>query len=333
MSLGDLIDIERVEVLRGPQGTLYGKNTAAGAINVFTKKPSANREGELELTYANDDRKEIRGMINIPLGDSGHAMRATGYLVKGDELYTNTFTGEDVNDVDKWGAKARFLFDMDSAGELLVTLDYSKEDTNCCALAVIDYDGLSTLNVPLTNNPSADLQNELGFNSLGEPIPNYIAFEDTEGFSPPEPDPFGDERWFDDEYFNKVEVGGIAAEWNYGLANDDSLTFIGAWRNYKSESAFDGDFTAYELTDSYTDVELDQYSAELRIASPGGETFDYVGGLYAYYSKFDSLGTFSQKQPLVENIRIEILPGANLPLFPHGVLIPGGVVKHGHKRV
>lgn len=326
MSLGDLNDIDRVEVLRGPQGTLYGKNTAAGAINVFTHKPSTESESELEVTYANDERKEVRGMINIPVNDSGHAVRATGYVVKGDPLYTNTFTGKDVNNVNKWGAKTRFLFDLKSAGELLMTMDYSKEDTNCCALTIIDYDGLSPLNVPITNNPSAQFQSELGLNNLGEPIVNYRALEDATGLTPPALDPFGDERWFNGEYFNKVEVAGVAGEWNLDLANDDALTFIGAWRQYKSDSAFDGDFSAYDVTDSSTNVELDQYSAELRIASPGDETFDYVAGLYAYYSAFDSVGTFSQNQALVENVRLDILPGRDLPLFPLSTFFPDGTL-------
>lgn len=317
MSLVDLVDIDRVEVLRGPQGTLYGKNTAAGAINILTNKPSLEEEGELEITYANNNRSDVRGMINIPLGNSGHAVRATGYIAKGDGLHTNTFTGKEVNDVDKWGAKTRLMLDMKSVGELLVTADYSKEDTNCCALAVIDYDGLSLLNAPLTNTPSAALQSELGLNEQGDPILSYTAFEDSAGFSPPDADPFGDERWFDGDYFNKVDVGGVSAEWNFDLGNKDTVTLIGAWRNYKSSSAFDGDFTAYQVSDTTTDVELDQYSLELRLASPGGKDFDYVTGLYAYHSDFDSLGTFSLQQPLVENIAIA-------PNFPLSRLFPDG---------
>jgi len=319
MSLVDLVDIDRVEVLRGPQGTLYGKNTAAGAINILTNKPSSEKEAELELTYANDDRKDIRGMLNIPLGDSGHALRATGFLAKGDGLYTNTFTDEDVNNVNKWGVKTRALIDLKSAGELLVSADYSQDDTDCCALAVIDFDGLSLLNAPLTNTPSAALQNELGINAQGFPVLLYTAFEDSEGFSPPAPDPFGDERWFDGDFFNKVDVGGVSAEWNLELGSEDTVTVIGAWRNYTSDSAFDGDFTAYAVSDTTTSVELDQYSLEMRFASPEGGPFDYVAGLYAYHTNFDSLGTFSLQQSLAENISIA-------PNVPLSLLFPAGSV-------
>jgi iron complex outermembrane receptor protein len=318
MSISDLVDIERVEVLRGPQGTLYGKNTAAGAISIMTKKPSEEFESEVRLTYNTDNRAEVHAMANIPLGTPGLAMRLTGFGVNGDHLYDNTFTGESVNDANKWGVKSRFLVDTDATsvdggfGEFLLTLDYTKEDTDCCALATIDYEGFSTLNAPQLNTPSAQLQQLLGLNAAGKPILEYIAFEDSAGYSPPKADPFGDDYWLDGEVRNEVEVGGVALEWNLDLANDDSITFINAWRHYESDSAYDGDFTAYDAVLGDTDINLDQYSSELRLTSPGGDVLDYQGGLYAYYSETDSVGRVSMSKALVDNIPLIGL------VFPEG---------------
>ena len=319
MSISDLVDVERVEILRGPQGTLYGKNTAAGAISVITRLPGTEFESMAELNYDTDEKLELRGMVNVPLGDSGHAMRLSGFAIEGDHLYRNTYTGEGVNDAGKWGGRARLLFDLEgqssggNLGVLTVTLDYTSEDTDCCAFAVMDYAGLSTLNAPLTNDPSAEWQAMLGLNAQGRPILNYNAFEDTEGYSPPPSDPFGDEYWFDGDLHNKVEVGGVALEWNRDLAGDNELTLLGAWRHYESDSIYDGDFTAYDAVRGSTEVELDQYSAELRLTSPGGESIDYQAGLYAYYAEFDSLGKFSMSRPLVTNIGFGIF-------FPEGSL-------------
>ena len=108
---------------------------------------------------------------------------------------------------------------------------------------------------------------------------------------PPKADPFGDDYWFDAEIYNKVDVGGVALEWNKDLPNDDVLTFINAWRRYESDSAYDGDFTAYDAVTGSTDLKFDQYTSELRVTSPGGATLDYQGGLYAFYSEMDSTGT------------------------------------------
>ena len=157
----------------------------------------------MELTYNSEERAEIHAMGNVPLGDS-HAMRFTGYLVDGDHIYENQYTGEGVNDASKWGLKSRFLFDTESStdgegfGEFLITLDYAKEDNDCCGLAVIEYDGLSTLNAPSTNIPSRAFQELLGLNASGKPIYEYYAFEDSAGFSPPNVDPFDEDNyWFD----------------------------------------------------------------------------------------------------------------------------------------
>jgi len=313
MSINDLVDVERVEILRGPQGTLYGKNTAAGALSVITKRPSNEFESLAELSYDTNELLELRGMVNLPLGESGHALRLSAFSVNGDHLYENTYNGDGLNDANKWGGRARALFDMSGQGgsgnfgEFLVTLDYTKEDKDCCAFAVINYNGLSPLNTPATNTPTAEWQARLGLNDLGRPVLIYNAFEDSEGFPPPQADPFSDDYWLDGDLRSKIEVGGVALEWNRDLADDNTLTWINSWRFYENDSAFDGDFTAYEASLASDEIDLDQYSSELRIATPGGQTFEGQAGLYAYYSKFDSVGKLAQGESLYENaiIRIE----------------------------
>ena len=328
MSISDLVDVERVEILRGPQGTLYGKNTAAGALSVITKRPSSEFESLMELSYDTDELLQLRGMANLPLGEGKHAVRVSGFVVDGDHLYENTYNGEGLNDASKWGGRARFLFDMggqnggNDYGEFLVTLDYTKEDKDCCAFAVMNYSGLSPLNTPSTNSPSAELSASLGLNDLGRPILQYNAFEDSEGFSPPDADPFSDDYWLNGDMHSKIEVGGLGVEWNRDLASNNTLTWINAWRFYDNDSAYDGDFTAYEASVASDKIDLDQYSSELRIATPAGETFESQAGLYAYYSEFDSVGKLGQGQSLYENaiIRIEGTPiDAPMSLFfPEG---------------
>lgn len=327
MSISDLVDIQRVEVLRGPQGTLYGKNTAAGAISVISKLPTDEFEAFAEVSYDSNDKGELRGMVNLPLGDSPHALRMSAFTVDGDHLYENTFTGKGTNDVKKYGGRARALFDLegesstDGFGQFILTLDYTKEDTDCCALSTIGYEGLSTLNSPTTETPTAQLQQALGMNATGRYILQYRTLEDGAGFSPPVADPFDDDYWFDAEVYNKVDIGGAALEWNRDLANDSTITFINAWRFYKSDSAYDGDFTAYDAVVGTTDIDLDQFSSELRITSGGGETFDYQGGLYAYVSDMDSVGTFEQGELLVDSIIV--IPNTDLTM---GVFFPDGTL-------
>ena len=294
MNISDLVDIERVEILRGPQGTLYGKNTAAGTINIVTSKPSPDFGAEADLVLANNNRQELRSMVNLPLGDSGNALRMSAFAINGDHLYKNTFNGEGANNADKWGLKTRLLINFEDS-ELLLNADFSKEDTDCCAMAVIDYNGVSPIMIgtPMTNIPSAMLPG-LPFTAL-ETAPGSIG-------APPQADPFGDDYWFNDALANNVEVGGLSAEWNFEVPESHSVTFINAVRNYSSRSSYDGDFTAYDAASAATtEVDLNQFSSELRVASLGDNTFDYQVGLYGYYSNFETEGSLGMNETILLN--------------------------------
>jgi iron complex outermembrane receptor protein len=294
MSIADLMDVQRVEVLRGPQGTLYGKNTAAGALNIISKAPSEVFEADLEAVFGNYSQQEFRGMVNIPWGDTGHATRLSAYNVQRDGFDDNKTTGDELNDADKWGAKARTLFALGEYGDILLTLDYSKEDSNCCAPDIIDYQG---------DGSSLGLTFDLLSETYGIPIPKE--------------DPFDRDIYANSDFENKVEVGGVGAEWNVSLAEDYVITWINAWRTYENESAFDGDFSPFEAVSQSYDVDYDQYSSELRLTSPEGDVFDYVAGLYFFYSDMDTVGETGFLPDL----------GALFGYpFATGLLLPGGSV-------
>lgn len=321
MSINDLVDVARVEVLRGPQGTLYGKNTSAGAINVYTNNPTTHYASMIEASYDSTQRSQVRGWLNMPLGDSPHAVRLSGFGTYRDHLHQNTYQTKGVNDANKWGLRGKLRLDFTEIGlgEFNVAADYLNEDTDCCAFAVIDYAGLSPLNTPATRRPSEQLQQALGLNASGEPILAFNALEDTEGFSPPSAQPFSDDYWFDGDLSNQVSIQGASIEWLKETPSQTQITWISAWRDYRSDSEFDGDFTAYRAVSTNTSVELEQFSSELRVLSTIGSKFSYQVGAYAYVSDFDSLGTFTQHEALVNNIAI----GGGLTLglfFPEGSL-------------
>ncbi len=290
MSIADFMDIQRVEVLRGPQGTLFGKNTAAGALNIISKAPAEVFQSSFEAVAGNYGAQELRGMINLPLGDNGHATRLSAYHVTNDGFDRNTFTGKRINDTGRQGVRSRTLFNLEDYGDLTISLDYAKNDGDCCAPDIIDYEGSGS--------------------ALGLPF-SLLAAET--GVPVPEADPFDRKIFLDKPFVNDVNVGGVGSEWNRELSNGLTLTWINAWRFYESHSTFDGDFSHYEAIQFETSVELDQYSSEFRIASAEGEVWDYQIGAFYFNSTMDTEGQ-NGFLPLTGS------------LFAMGLLFPNGAV-------
>jgi len=231
-------------------------------------------------------------MVNVPLGSDGDAVRLAGYKVSRDGFGDNTWTGGDVNDAERWGAKARVLLNMNDSGELLITLDYAEEDSNCCAPDIIDYEG--------------------GGSPLGVPV-DLLA--QAEGKSVPVPDPFDRNILLNRPFENNVKVGGVAGEWLLDFDKEFGETWINAWRFYENDTNFDGDFTHLEAVEMFSKVDLDQYSSEFRLTSPESDKYDYVAGLYAYYSKMDTDGSTGMLESVGQ-------------VFASGLLLPGGSINY-----
>lgn len=262
----DLADIERIEVLRGPQGTLYGKNTAAGAISIVSKRPQLGEwTALLENTYGSYEDIQVRGTVNVPVVSDRIATRLTGYWLQRDGFDTNRFDGGDRNDADRNGVRSRTLFQLSDDLELLVWGDYGTEQTNCCVSDISRYTGPPSLDVRFSDLAA----------STGRPLPHLDQFDRLVDANEPSS--------------NDTQVYGAATELNWTV-RDHVVTSLNGYRHFTSDSLLDGDFSSYDAVIQRTDEEFEQWSSELRLTSPSGERLEYVLGLYFYYQKDDTEG-------------------------------------------
>ncbi len=123
----EFYDVERVEVLRGPQGTLYGRNATGGVVNLISNKPSDKLEGMARGEYGNYNSIKLRGMVNVPLSDA-FAVRLAGAYLKRDGYGENTFTGNDADTRDMYGYRASVKFEPTDTFKAIVVYDKFHED-------------------------------------------------------------------------------------------------------------------------------------------------------------------------------------------------------------
>ncbi len=260
MSVNDLLDIERIEVLRGPQGTLYGKNTAAGAINVLTKRPTYDYETFLEGVIGNYNDLRFRGSTNVPIVEDTVALRLAGFKVSRDGFATNQFNNQNVNNANQYGFRGKLAWDVNESLWFILGGDYSEQNTDSFVSDIINY------------YPSGPTVTGIAFGNL----------QNTTGLALPPADPFDQVVWSNVDPENVTKVGGIALDSGQALGEYE-FRWLNAWRTYSTDSRFDGDFSAYEGVLAFTDESLNQFSTELSLVSPRWDHFEFQSGLYFFY--------------------------------------------------
>lgn len=283
--IGDLVDLERVEVLKGPQGTLFGKNTASGAVQFLTAKPNLDAfEGTLELQAGNEDYRNVKGAISIPVVEGRSAFRFSGGWTERDGYVRNVATGTDLNERDRYNLRGQFLFDNGNDLSVRVIADYSELDEQCCAASnIFDGPGDTTAGflaaggaIPPTGNlPGAsfilplDLVAQLtGF--TGSPVVLANDFDDRRVSQDIDP-------------FAEVEESGLSVEVNWDLNETTTFTSITAYRSYESDDFVDADFNALDiLSASGGTTDQDTFSQEFRLNGIWGDRLTYVAGLYYF---------------------------------------------------
>ena len=253
----DFTDLERVEVLRGPQGTLFGKNTAAGAINITSKAPTFEREANTEVSYGNFDYYQAKASLSGALVDDRLAGRLSAAVTGRGGVLDNVNTSHTSNDIHNVAARGQLLFTPSDDLKVRFIGDYSSFKNNCCTQVFF---GVGT-----TLKPAAR---------------QYPALAAGANYAPPSLDPY--DRLTDIDAALKVDTneGGVSAtaDWNLGPV---TFTSVSAWRWWNWDAANDRDYTSLVIqTQQHIPSRQDQYSQEFRIASNGTNTIDYVAGLY-----------------------------------------------------
>ena len=262
----DFLDVAQIEVLRGPQGTLYGKNTTAGAINITTRQPTFEFEGRAEASIGNLEFKQVKAAISGPISETIAARLALSGTRRRGTLFKLT-TGNRINEQDNIGLRGQILFKPSNDPELLFSADYSRQNPECC--------GTVFVRTGATQRP---LHRQ------------FAALAAAQGYAPPSADPFDRLTDVDAALSAGNEIGGagLRVKWDVGPG---TLTSVTAWRFWDWIPANDRDFTGLPITTlSQNPSQQNQYTQELRYNS-SSRRFDFVVGAFAYHQTVRTQGT------------------------------------------
>ena len=255
--IGDLPNVERIEVLRGPQSTLFGKNASAGVISIVTQKPQYEFGGSAEVTYGNYDAITVKGDVTGPISDTiafsigGSYNRRDGYA---QDLKLDT----DVNDRNRWGVRGQLLFEPTDALSIRLIGDYDKIDENCCIAGNVIAGPTVAITNALAGGPSVDANDPFSYDVYN----NFLSS-------------------------NKIKNYGGSAQIDYDLGNM-ALTSITAYRQVRADTNQDSDFTGADLIGEKSDyVDIDTFTQEVRLTSDFDGPLNFLIGGYYFNEKVD----------------------------------------------
>ncbi len=249
-------DIDRVEVLSGPQGMLFGKNASAGLVNIVTASPKLGKTEVLaQLQYGNMNSASAgnsviaQGAINLPLSENS-AVRITGFIKHNDGYAKNLTTSENLG-MTEFGGRLKYLWQPSDRLAFTLAADYVHENGPAEGVLIRSYDAPG------------------GFIAAADAKDGVVASRNNANVS-------GDGRTT-----NRIDVGGVSLKTELKLGGGYSLTNIAAYRKYTSSSNLDTDTTSVDLFNTNSNRwDYWQASDELRISSPSEDRFSYQAGLY-----------------------------------------------------
>jgi len=269
MAAFDALDIQQLELLRGPQGTLFGKNTTAGVLNIATKKPGFTPEQSVELSAGRFGYKQGKLILSGPLSETV-AGRLSAYKTNDDGYITNRYNGRKVQGGDRQGVRGQALYEQGRDFSLRVIADYNEEDSNNGTL------------IFYSAGPSGKVLTQARLVG-GSPVldPNQRAVN------------------LDTGSRVNVHQGGVSAEANWTFADDSRLTSITAWRRWNFIPRNDDGLDVPVTLTAGASANHKQFSQELRWATPSGKALESVFGAYYYYQDLSN-NSFAVNGPLAD---------------------------------
>ncbi len=251
MAFSDFLDVERVEVLRGPQGTLFGRNTSAGAVNVVTRRPTPYFEAQGETEQGEYALHEYRGSLSGPLLDSVLAGRLSVFQRRRDGWVDNRYDGSTLNGGDSEGWRGQLLWTPTDAFSARLIAEHGLEDLDGNALMASHYG-------PQTRERAAYL-----------------------GYRLPDSDPARRRVALDTPITTDTRQDALSLELTQALGDDLRVTSLSAYRDWRYRDSRDGDGQALDIASrAATDLDQHQFSQEFRLDGQAGDDLDYVLGLY-----------------------------------------------------
>lgn len=258
----DIMDVARVEVLRGPQGTLFGKNTSGGAISVISEPPDLSGfSGRAQVIGGSYNRLDFVGGLNVPLVDDVLGLRVSGARMTQDG-YGERVDGQEMADTDRWAMRGQILFEPSSTFSALLTADWTEFDEANASYRLV------------------------GVNTSAGPVAFYNAFFD----------PDYDNTWLsqDDYSYNgagrnssRGSVGGVSLALTREF-NDATLLSITAYRELNTNNDLDPDGSPIVILDQTQEDDQSQFSQELQLSgNTADERFDWVIGVYYFHEQAD----------------------------------------------
>lgn len=252
--INDLPDLQRIEVLKGPQSTLFGKNASAGVISVVTAPPRFDFGGEAEVSYGNYNAIVAKANVYGPLTET-IAASIGGGINKRDGYVTDLGTGGKTNERDRWYTRGQLLFEPNGLLQVRIIGDYEKTDENCCANVLLEQ------------------------GAIGAAIVAPPPFGLGAGNSDPA-NPYADVIYSNFPSTNDIENWGLSGQVDFGFG-PFKLTSITAYRGVDAITDQDSDFSSADLISrNFQDLSIRTFTQELRATATFGALDVLLGAFY-----------------------------------------------------